>query len=239
MKILALETCTAVGSIVLAEDQAVIGLQQGDPSRTHGERLPLDIVRLLSEHGLSLSDIDVFSVASGPGSFTSLRVGIATMQGLAMAQNKPLVPVSTFDAVARGARNEIENVDVVSVWMDGQRGEIFLALYELVRQREVLIKPPTSGIPSELLVDLKQFVGSRSVCIAGDAVSSSRMLFEECLTGKVRLLNDVGPLAVLVAELAEERIGTAETFRPHGIRPLYVRRPDAELARDRRRRLTK
>ena len=107
MKILALETCTAVGSIVLAEDQAVIGLQQGDPSRTHGERLPLDIVRLLSEHGLSLSDIDVFSVASGPGSFTSLRVGIATMQGLAMAQNKPLVPVSTFDAVARGARNEL------------------------------------------------------------------------------------------------------------------------------------
>lgn len=216
----------------------MVGVQEGDPSRTHGERLPLDIVRLLSTHGLSLANIDVFAVASGPGSFTSLRVGIATMQGLAMAQNRPVVPVSTFDAVARGARNKTENMDIVSVWMDGQRGEIFLALYELSKDGERLIKPPVSGVPLDLLDELKQSIGSQSVCIAGNAVRPSRMLLEEHFAQDASLLDEISPLAILVAELARERIETGDSFKPHGIRPLYVRRPDAEVARDRQHRLT-
>src|ERR687888_2823822 len=87
MRILALDTSTAAGSAGLAEDGRVIIARAGDGSRTHGERLPLELMTLLDDARLSLADIDRFAVAIGPGSFTGLRVGIATIQGLTLAKN--------------------------------------------------------------------------------------------------------------------------------------------------------
>src|SRR5262245_20183821 len=99
MFVLALDTTTRRGSVALARDGAVIGVTSGDPAITHGQRLPADLLRLLERHTLSVRDIDLFAVAAGPGSFTGLRIGIATMQGLALANGKPIVGVSALDAL--------------------------------------------------------------------------------------------------------------------------------------------
>ena len=79
-------------------------MRGGDPSRSHGEQLPGQLMAMLDDEGVALHDVDLFAVSIGPGSFTGLRVGIATIQGLALASGKPVVPVSTFDALAWQAR---------------------------------------------------------------------------------------------------------------------------------------
>jgi tRNA threonylcarbamoyl adenosine modification protein YeaZ len=97
---LALDTTTKTSSCAVARDGIVLCEQAGDGSKPQAERLPGDLIALLAHAGLSLADIDLFAVATGPGSFTGLRIGIATMQGLAFATGKPLVGVSGFDALA-------------------------------------------------------------------------------------------------------------------------------------------
>src|SRR5688572_26899854 len=101
MLILSLDTTTRTGSAALLRDGTIVCEQGGDPLRDQAERLPADLAASLERAGLALGDVDAFAVATGPGSFTGLRVGIATMQGLAFATGKPLIGVSAFDALVR------------------------------------------------------------------------------------------------------------------------------------------
>ena len=101
MLILALDTTTRAGSCALARDGVVMHDLAGDPARSHAEHLPGDLIALLDMAQLGLDAIDVFAVATGPGSFTGLRVGIATMQGLAFVNRRPLVPVSRWWGTSR------------------------------------------------------------------------------------------------------------------------------------------
>lgn len=234
MIILALDTSTRVGSTALARDGEVVVTQTGDPTRTHGERLPADLLRLLADDGLSLAEVDLYAVSSGPGSFTSLRVGVATIQALAFAHRRPVVPVSSLDAIARTLRTAAAATDLRAAWMDGQRGEVFAALYEGTAHGEVTVAPPMAGTAVAVLdVWAPRLVG-RSICVGGDAVAATRDLLEARLGSHATILDDRGPLAPVIARIAVERAARGETVTPGAIRPVYVRRPDAELARDRR-----
>src|SRR5687767_12569031 len=99
MLVLALDTTTRQGSVALARDGGALAVAAGDPGIAHGARLPGDLMRLLDAQRLRVADVDLFAVASGPGSFTGLRIGIATMQGLALANGKPLAGISALDAL--------------------------------------------------------------------------------------------------------------------------------------------
>src|SRR5579863_1136343 len=101
MHVLALDTTERAGSVALVTDGRVMVERSGDPARTHAQRLPGDILRLLDDAGVSLGAVDVFAIASGPGSFTGLRIGIATLQGLALVNRRRIVPVSALEALAQ------------------------------------------------------------------------------------------------------------------------------------------
>jgi len=123
VRILALETATRRGSWALLEDGVVVAEGEGGDERSHAEQLPRVLIDLLAARGLALGDVDAFAVATGPGSFTGLRIGIATAQGFAMATGKPVIPVPTLDAIAEGAAAEpaAEGLEYIAVWLDGQR----------------------------------------------------------------------------------------------------------------------
>src|SRR6266699_7278496 len=106
MRVLALDTTTAAGSVALVEADRVVDQRRGDPSRMHAQRLPGDLIALLRQQPLAASDVDLFAVASGPGSFTGLRIGIATMQGLALVGRRPLIGISALDALAHLASSD-------------------------------------------------------------------------------------------------------------------------------------
>jgi tRNA threonylcarbamoyladenosine biosynthesis protein TsaB len=229
MLILALDTSSAAGSVALVRDGRVIIERAGDPSRTHGERLPLDMMAVLRDGDVELRDINLLAVAVGPGSFTGLRVGIATIQGLALANDRLVVPVSTFEALARRAGVA---GDPIAIWIDAHRGEVFAALFDA--DGRTMVRTPSSLSPGATLEawapDLDAFERLR---FAGDGAVRYREHIEERLAGRACFVEESGPLAGVIGQIAHGEPERA--VRPHALVPLYVRRPDAELARDRRR----
>src|SRR5262245_51839523 len=131
MVILALETATRRGSLALFTGGAITAEPGSDARRTHGERLPDDVTAFLARHARSLGDVEYFAIVWGPGSFTGLRVGMASVQGFALATHKKVIPVPTLEAIASGwiaAAPDWSGVVVACV--DGQRGDVFVAAYD-------------------------------------------------------------------------------------------------------------
>ena len=228
MLILALDTTTRVGSCALARDGRVLREEASDPSLPPASRLPGELVALLERAGMALPDVDAFAVATGPGSFTGMRVGIATMQGLAFARAKPLFGVSAFEALAViGATKDPASGGAprrVATWIDAWRGEVYAGLFEDGRQ----LDPHTVAPPRTLLPRL---AGKPTVFI-GDAVAVYHDLIHAALGRDAWFADPAAPLlAGVIARLATDAARAGSQPPPHAVRPLYVRRPDAELAR--------
>jgi tRNA threonylcarbamoyladenosine biosynthesis protein TsaB len=226
MLVLALDTTTRQGSAALARDGSVVGVVLGDPNRTHGARLPGDLLRLLESQGIRIADIDLYTVAAGPGSFTGLRIGIATMQGLALANGKGVAGVSALDALNRAASSS--STDMVGVWMDAQRGEVFSALYRGSQQ----IDGPAVEDPGDCLARWK-LSGGTSLTLVGDGALVYADVVRREMPG-VDVAATVPPLAPTIAQMGLEVFERGGMTSPDAIRPIYVRRPDAELAKERR-----
>jgi tRNA threonylcarbamoyladenosine biosynthesis protein TsaB len=226
LTILSLDTSSAAGSAAIVRDDAIVIERAGDPSRTHGERLPRELMTLLAEARVDVHEIDRFAVAIGPGSFTGLRVGIATIQGLALAQNKLVVPVSTFEALVTIGGAE---TDATGIWIDAHRGEVFAMLYDADGR---VLQEPTSQPPDATLDAWAGALRGRRVAFAGDGALRYRQLLEERFRGTAGIPATVPPLAGSIGLIGVASPGRA--VAPHAIVPLYVRRSDAELARDRR-----
>jgi len=221
--ILALDTSSAAGSAAVVRGDRVLIERAGDGARTHGERLPRELMAVLDAAHVDLREIDCFAVSIGPGSFTGMRVGIATIQGLAFAQKKRVVPVSSFEALALRS-------SATAVWIDAHRGEVFAALYDADGRQ---LTAPTSLKPEATLDAWSPALAPFDrIRFAGDGAT----LYRD------RIAARVGERAAIDAEppLLAGRIGLiaaaapARAVLPHAVVPLYVRRPDAVLARERR-----
>jgi tRNA threonylcarbamoyladenosine biosynthesis protein TsaB len=224
MVILALDTTTPMGSCAVAVDGVVTREEASDPSLPPATRLPLDLMSLLDHCGMTLAEIDGFAVATGPGSFTGLRIGIATMQGLAFAAGKPLLGVSALVALARVGQSEAEGRRIAT-WVDAWRGEIYAALYDGERE----IEAPVVAAPDQILTGL----GRAPTFFIGDGARTYVEKIRGALgdSGRVASLPTpllAGAIAILGGVVASEGAYSP----PHAIRPLYVRRTDAELVRD-------
>jgi tRNA threonylcarbamoyladenosine biosynthesis protein TsaB len=239
MLVLALDTTTRGGSVALARDGAVLDVLAGDRERPHAERVPADLLRLLDRQGLRLTDVDVFAVAAGPGSFTGLRIGIAAIQGCGFAAGRPVIGVSALEALAAsvfGSPRE-RTLPRVGVWMDAQRQEVFSALYgpgdaELAAGLEA-VDGPSVGDPAAIAAHWSTLVEEEWFPVVGDGAVRYRHVLSAVPRGPVEII-EPPLLAPVLAVLAGRRAAAGERPLPHAIRPVYIRRPDAELARDRR-----
>jgi tRNA threonylcarbamoyladenosine biosynthesis protein TsaB len=219
---LALDTTTPGGSCAVVRDGHIVGEAAGDRDRPHDTRLPRDLMSLLEKAGIDLREVDVYAVATGPGSFTGLRIGIATMQGLAFAAGKPLLGVSAFTALARTAGA----APAVATWVDAWRGEVFAARYE----HQIEVEPPSVEPPSALLRRV-----SAPTLFIGDGAAVYTEDIRRALGDRALFAEPLAPLlAGTIAQMAFESSVSGIHPGPEAIRPLYVRRTDAELARDAR-----
>jgi tRNA threonylcarbamoyladenosine biosynthesis protein TsaB len=240
--ILALDTSSAAGSVAIVRDGAVIVEREGDGSRTHGERLPLELMAILREAGLSLADIDSFAVVTGPGSFTGLRVGIATIQGLALAQRKRVAPVSTFESLSFRLKAEAtypgtsdlepRASELFGIWIDAHRREVYAALYS--PDGRTTLDAPTSLSP-DATIDawMRTMETGARVRFAGDGALRYADVIRARLGPRAIVPATVPALAGAAGLIAAADPGRAVV--PHALVPLYLRRSDAELTRDRGR----
>jgi tRNA threonylcarbamoyladenosine biosynthesis protein TsaB len=231
MRVLALDTTTRAGSVAIVDDDRVLFAAPGDPLRSQAARLPGDLIDALTAAGLTWDAIDLFAVASGPGSFTGLRIGIAAIQGLAFVRQRRVVPVSALLASALGGAVDLCPGDVVGSWLDAHRREVFSALYRvrdapaLALDRVQELEPPAVGDPASTW--RRWAAAVQPAAIVGDGA----VLHADVLPADVRVIQPP-LLAPIIGAIAIGRARSGESLDPAAVQPLYVRRPDVEIVRD-------
>jgi tRNA threonylcarbamoyladenosine biosynthesis protein TsaB len=234
MKVLALDTTTRAGSVAIVDDDAVVDERSGDAVRTLAERLPGEILAIADANHTLLASVDLFAVASGPGSFTGLRIGIATLQGFAFVQGRKMVGIPALEALAHCASRDVPAGARVAAWMDAYRRDVFAALYRVTDaplfdpDRLVELDAPSVDSPVSTWARWSGGLGLPAVVIGDGAVLYRETIVSAGILPQPLLAGAIGRLAVAYA-----RRGAA--VHPSGIHPLYVRRPDAEMTRDKKR----
>jgi len=211
--ILALDTTHEYGSIALVGQ--ISDLPRRDEESIHEPKgfsriLFARLEALLARHGLRPADIDCFAAASGPGSFTGVRVGLACIKGLAEALHKPAIAVSNLEALGRFGTAPLR-----AVVIDARRGEIFGAVYDAASK---LVSPEVVAPFEVWLATLPEGV-TEFIC------PDPGLLLPPGAT----LITPPRAIAAAVAEIATERLARGDPGDPAAIDANYVRRSDAEL----------
>lgn len=233
MRVLALDTSTRDGSIAVLEDDRVVVERVGDAARPQAERLPGEVLTCLQAAGATVADVDLFAIGAGPGSFTGLRIGIATVQGLALVSGRRVAAFSLLDVLAHVTAATRAPGATIGVWIDGYRHEVFNALYA------VTSAPPFTGDRVRTLESAR--VDRPDAVVARWQASPPSVVIGSGAVRYARLAEPLGsivappPLAAAIGRLAMAAALGDETVAPASLQPLYVRRPDVEIAREQRR----
>jgi tRNA threonylcarbamoyladenosine biosynthesis protein TsaB len=237
--LLAVDTSGKDGSVALArampgEDEIdvleVVPLTGG----AFSAQLVPQIAALLSNHGYSKSDLGAFAVASGPGSFTGLRVGLAAMKALAEALQKPMVAISVLEAVAcsgaaQGTAQGTARGRVLAI-LDAGRGDVYVGDYELDPQVHMQARMHNERLLSreefiaEAQVEAKVLEAKRKAVVTPDAV-----LAEKIQSAGIQIELIEYPNSGVLARLGWEHLQRGETVRPEELEANYLRHSDAEI----------
>ena len=204
-RILAVDTTGDVGSIALIEDGVVVEETRLDSANGFAHVLFPAIEDLLARHSLTIREIDVFAGASGPGSFTGVRVGLTAVKGLAEATGRKAIAISNLQAIASFGTRPLRAVAI-----DARRGEIFGAVYD----------DQLRAVCGEVVTAFDKWIAT----LPSD-VEFLTTGYEEEFPGPV--IRVPGMLAGSIGRIAAERLGDAAD--PGSIDANYVRRSDAEL----------
>lgn len=217
MLILAVDTSGKNGSLALVRFEAgasdtleLVSLEGGNFSA----QLVPQVSALLSKHGLTKNDIDGFAVASGPGSFTGLRVGLAAIKALAEILRKPIAAVSLLEAVARSAGREGN----VLAALDAGRGEFYCGEFEIRKSRATLI--------AQRLSTAEEFVAGAAGSLV---VTPDEKVAELARAKNLPATVVAAPRADAIARLGFEKIESGEVISPEALDAVYIRRSDAEV----------
>lgn len=235
--ILSVETAMLAGSVSLSRGKEVLATVSGDNQVSHSNTLLSEIDQVLNEAGYSLADIDLYAVATGPGSFTGLRIGIATVKALAFTLQRPCIGIPTLYAVAHSARS-CERVVAV---LPAGRGEVFVQMFRVSSEDIVPLDSATHISPLRMLEKYSQFA---DICWCGEGAHTHREKIKDCAEGNRRhliestydeshsgwrLLPKTTRLAEHVAALAFQKARENGLESPEALRAIYVRPSDAEL----------
>jgi tRNA threonylcarbamoyladenosine biosynthesis protein TsaB len=233
VKLLAVETSTLMGAAALLEDDTVVAECRLNIAVTHSERLLAAVDHLLEAARWQLADVEGLAVAIGPGSFTGLRIGVSTMKSLAYATGTPLCGVPTLDALAWSLPFAAYPVCPM---LDAKKGEVYAALYRTREGRVERLWDYRALAPEALAEELgREDLGP--VVFLGDGVAPAAPVLSRALGAAARFAPPAHrlPSAATVAELGRGALLRGEAADPATLVPLYLRRSEAELGRERQR----
>lgn len=217
--------CMAATAAIVAEDRLVAQVVQNN-KKTHSQRIMPMVEQMLAQAEISLDEIDCFAAAVGPGSFTGVRIGVATAKALAHATGKPCVAVSTLNALAK---NVACFDGIICPILDARRGQVYNALFKggrldrLGEDRAIAI--------DDLLEELKRIDGN--IIFLGDALPVYAQKINEEL-GRRAFFADASMrmnLASSVAEIGYEKYLCGDTVEYGELVPQYLRLSQAERER--------
>ena len=230
MKILAIEASGPVAGCALLEDGVLTAEYSVQYKKKHSQSLVPMLDEMKRMLDLQLSSIDFLAVTEGPGSFTGLRIGAATVKGLGLALDKPVLPVPTVDSLAC---NLFGTDRLICPLMDARRQQVYTGIYENDGELRV-IEPQCVVALSEITQKLNAL--GREVIFQGDGVPVNEAALGEQMTvpyliapahvNRQRAASTAVRAAQIYAERADAALVSADDFRPE-----YLRIPQAERER--------
>ncbi len=221
MLVLAIDTSTRVGGIAIVNEGGVISEIRLSVSIEYSERLLPEIDHLLELSGISINDIELFAISKGPGSFTGLRVGMSTVKGLAFATGRPVITVSTLEALAWNM--PFARFPVCPV-IDARKNEVFTALFRWNEDSPVRLMDDSVINRTELKDIIRSITGDERFILIGDGTKFYRDEAEFIIAPPERNIPSPACVGFIGLRLAEK--GIFED--PVKIIPAYLRRSQAE-----------
>ncbi len=230
MLILAVDSATPVAGAALVDEERVIIESFINYKKTHSQTLLPTIDRIMQECGCSISDIDALAVTAGPGSFTGLRIGMATIKGISMAAHKPIVAVSTLDTLAA---NIAGSEALLGALLDARKNEVYCGFYDVRGSRPVSLKEPGVCSPQTFIAEAVELAANKKrdkIILLGDGYYRYSEYFNSEL--KEQLLPMPGhlmlPRAAAAGILAVNKARQGEYEDVYQLRPRYFRLSEAE-----------
>lgn len=228
MKILALDSSGLVASVALLENDNLVAEFTVNNKKTHSQTLLPMLDEVVNAAGIELDAVDAIAIAAGPGSFTGLRIGAATVKGLSLALDKPVVPVPTLEGLAY---NFWGSDRLICPIMDARRKQVYTGIYRFEEHQLMTLKEQWAAPIEELLEELNQ--RGEMVTFLGDGVP----VFRELIAEKLQVPYSFAPAhvnkqrAAAVAALGSiyYKEGRTETAMEHI--PEYLRVSQAERER--------
>jgi tRNA threonylcarbamoyladenosine biosynthesis protein TsaB len=232
MLIFAVDTSSPFGSLALLRDATVLG-QQVSSGEPYSAGLLRDAVALLDRSRISLTEIDLFAVDAGPGSFTGLRVGLTTVKGWAEIWQRPIAAVSGLEAMAIQASPAADPGSVIAAVMDARRGQIFGSLYRRRREDSSIL----DRIGDEMLSTSDEFLQSlpKQLGEAGDLAIAciSPEVIQPALQrqglGCCRVKKVSNEFAPFIGQLGYTKALRGDVVDALHLDANYIRRSDAEV----------
>jgi tRNA threonylcarbamoyladenosine biosynthesis protein TsaB len=229
MRVLAIDTSTFVGTVAVVEAGELLAEASASVRASHGETLLPQIARVVEQSGLSLNEIELFAVGIGPGSFTGLRIGVATAKGLALAQQRPLIGITSLRCLARGMS---AGAGLIAPVLDAHKGEVYCAAYALGSEGELVPRlAPFHAPPAEAAARLAAEAAGERLWVAGSGLTRYGAVLSDGLGPGFRRAPqfcDVPRAACLAHEALREleRSGPSDLA---ALEPMYLRPSDAKL----------
>ena len=225
MLILALDSTAVVASVALCRDETPIASFHIKNGNTHSETLLPMVETVLKTAGFSVNDIDLFACSVGPGSFTGVRIGVATIKGLAFGKNKPCIGVSTLEALAL---NAVPFDGIICPVMNARRGQVYNALFRYENGSLVRLCPDRALSVLELEAELAK--KGEPFALVGDGVEEMIRIAPKTAIARISpLLTDQN--AISVAKCAYRAFLDGKSSTDAELKPVYLRLPQAERER--------
>lgn len=230
MLVLSVDSSYSTATCALIKDDKILAEINLNDKKQHSVILMRLIDSILKEYEIDINDIDAFIISRGPGSFTGLRIGMATLKGLAFASKKPLISVSTLDALAY---NSVSFQGIICPIMDALRDNIYTCLYKNENNNLTpLIKEQCLNI-NELITILKE--QTLPIIFVGDGVAKHKEFLQENIPNSFFAPNHSNfPKASSVGELGIKKINDGVIENIDSINPIYLRKSQAEREYEKR-----
>lgn len=230
MRVLGLDSATNVAGVALVEEHKLVAELTFNTRKNHSQRLMPMLEWMLAETQLSLDDLDGFAVAVGPGSFTGLRIGLATIKALAHVKQKPVLAVPTLDGLAANIEG---SEGLVCPVLNARKNEVYTAIYRKEGGTCRLLSGYWAVSPALLVDRLREF--NEPVIFLGDAVP----IYGELLTGALpaaKLAEPTNSLcrAAQIALLGSKKLLEGKIDNYYTLEPLYIRASEAEVKWEKR-----
>lgn len=225
IKILALDSTAEVSTVAVCNGERLLSEITINTGNTHSQTLLPSVEQALKMAGITVDDIDIFACSTGPGSFTGVRIGVATIKGIAYGKNKTCISVSTLEALAY---NLLGLDGVICPVMNARRSQVYNALFECNGGKLTRICPDRAISISELDDELSQRESPIYLC--GDGYDITQKGFGKTKTCLVPVRYRYQS-AYSVAQIAIEKYENGEQLTDAELAPIYLRPSQAERER--------